>query len=369
MKEIVNREVRRGAGESGTVSDADIEIALKMEKKGTPIPDSLKSHVEAYKAKNAGGGTPTPKPKPKSGKDEDEEEEQEPESGADDDEEEEEDSEDDSESADDEEENDEDESDSEDDDEDEDDEEGDPGRKKNKKPKSGSDPSERPVRTVPISKFQAVKKKGKERLDAALAEVEGLKGTIAELQKSKTKETEEQFQARLKAAAEEIGMNPEDLGKLASFMKKELAIPEGLMKKLEAAGSESPAPTKSKEEQKKEFWNRQFEKFDADFEARLKLPGVDSEMAEHKKAIRDLYFTDGHTHESIYEIWNLHVKPNLTRKKKGVDSPGNGPGAGNELNWEEIAKDPEKIRALTVEQKAKFTEYMGKNSRRTIRRR
>lgn len=347
------REIRR-AERVSEISDEDIQIALEMEKEGTPIPESLKESVEAYKAK-----TNPSKPDPDKDKDEEDEE------GAD----------------------------TRPDDEDPDkkpdfkpspvaDDDKNKGGKKGKKSEGEDeneddegdvDPdkhSQRSIRAMPIDKFKAKKEVWKEREKELLDELNLTKSKLTEYEKAKGDDNTKRMEQILKDAAEKSGIDEDTLKTIFSSMEEVAVKPlQSKVLELEAAvkkASEGKEPTP--EERQRKLDKDQDDKFDKEFDSTLKQSDADAEMAKHKKEIYDLAFTKGHETKSVWEIWTRFVKPKVATKKAPPESPtGQGGGTGGDKDWEEISKDPEKIKNLSITDAEKFQAYMG-NKPRQIRR-
>lgn len=357
------REVRRTERVSD-VSEDDIKIAVELKAEGKEIPESLRPALAAYEAKQ--GGTPAPKPVIPNPEDEEEEEEEDGSGGGaghsseeknpdgtpkipktpnaaekkekkekkpgdvsgDEDEEE--------------------------------DDEG------NKNPVGPKNHSERPIRAMPISKYNAKHEAWKERETELVNELNLTKGKLAEYDKAKTEDNTKKMEQILKDAAEKSGIDEEQLKVIFSTME------EGVIKPLSAKvnelaealkkANEAKAPTP--DEQEKLKWKEQDKKFDQEFDSALTGADADPEMAKHKDAIHELAFTEGYENKSVWEIWTRYVKPKANKKAPG-ESPNGQPGGGaaGDKDWEEIAKDPAKVRALSIEDAEKFQTYMGSKPR------
>jgi len=343
-KKIMNqtdngREIRR-AERVADISEDDIKIALDMEKDGTPIPESLKNAVEDYKSKNnlsekkddeddAGSRPSDEKPDNKDKSDDT------PVAGEDNDKPEDKD-------------NKPDDKDNDDDDED----LVDPDKS-----------SQRQVRAMPIDKFKAKRDAWKEREKELLGELEVSKSKIAEFEKAKSNDNEKKMEQILKDAAEKSGLDEDTLKTIFSSMEEGIVKPlHTKIVELEEAvkkASEKPADEKQRLQDKE-----QDDKFDNEFALTLKQADADPEMSKYKEEIKELAFTKDNVSKSVWEIWNRVLKPKLSTKKAPPESPsGQGGGTGAKVDWEEISKDPEKIRNLSIEDAQKFQEYMGSKPR------
>ncbi len=357
MNKPISREVKRSNVTDTSATEDDIKIALDMEKNGTPIPDSLKSAVDEYKNKNnqqppqkeeekeeeneEESGTEhgtgahqqkkddqqPPKPKPNAEKKEEDEEDEEDLEDVDK------------------------EKKSED--------EG----KNNVVPKK---PLDRPVRFVPIEKYQSKKDGWKKREQELITENTSIKTELENLKKAQEQGNQKKFDERVNELADKLGMDKDQVTSLVEFLKGEVKLPDDVLKKVQEAGKSEP-PKPSKEEEEEKFWKEQNDKFDSDFESALKMKGADPEMVKYKDKIKKLAFAEGFEKMSIRELWTFEVKPKYVNKKPPADNPNGFTPSGVELDWEEVAKDPEKIKSLTIDQAAKFQDYMG-NRPRTIRR-
>jgi len=341
----ISREVRRSNSNDTSASEEDVKIALEMEKNGTPIPESLKSAVEEYKTKNNAKDEKDKDPKEEQVHDapeevDDPENEDEPKDPAEGD-------------------------------------EGEDKDKDNKQPTKEKKPDDegnkkqvvpeadgRPVRVMPIKKFDSIKKGWKEREDELVNENSTLKTELDKLRKAQEEGSQKKFEERASELANKIGMDQEDLKSLIDFLKGEVKLPDEVLKKIQNQ-EEQPKP---KEDDDKEFWKKQDDQFDSEFESALKEPGADKDMAKYKDKIKDLAFTDGYNTKSIWELWTRFIKPKYSSKKAPPENPDGVTPTGEEMDWEEIAKDPAKIKALSIENAEKFQTYMANKNPRQIRR-
>jgi len=325
------RKLERVSKSTG-VSEDDLSIAITLDEEGKEVPESLKPALEAYKAQDGGvpnkkdehasiendgapagsqDDEPENKPKPK-------EEVQKPPKNEDG--------------------------------EGESDDEGEEGKAK------VVPQTKRPIKTIPLKKHLDSKKEWDDEKEKLVKEIDTLKTSHVE-------DSAKKFDEKLKAVADKTGMDMEDLRELVNLSTE--SVQQVIDTKLQAP----PAVQQSEEEKETEFWKKQDDAFNIDFATAVsKFKDKDPEMEKHKDEIKDLFFMEGHTDESIYEIWTLHVKPTTTVKKKSIEGPGdfNG-GNDSEMDWAEIAKDPEKIANLTLAQKEQMTDFLGKQSHRTIR--
>jgi len=342
------------------VTDADIEVALKMEEKGSEVPDSLKPALEKYKKDNPdkfpagdepdGDDPATPedpsKDSPESKPEAKPDESKPTDPGTDSDE-------------------DDDAGDDEGDEEDDDDAGEDP---------VGSKKKRRPVRYIPIKEYKDQKKNWATREGTLVTEVDGLKKKIEELSGSKADDDKKTFEENLEQVANETGFAKGDLQKILDLIEKKVALPADLVERLKKQ-SESPAPestpaapAKSQAEQEKEMIEAQVTEFENEFTTALAEPGADPEMAKHKKAIQRLAFTKGFTTKSVWELYTRFVKPKADKAKKGIDTPGSQPGSGSgeSADFASLAADPVKqrefLRSASMDEKEKFTEYMGRQN-------
>ena len=224
---------------------------------------------------------------------------------------------------------------------------------------------------MPIEKYIAKKEAWKERESELLKELDLTKSKLAEYDKAKGNDNEKRMEQILKDAAEKSGLDEETLKTIFSSMEEGVVKPlQSKITDLEVAikkANESKEPTP--EELQKKSDKEQDDKFDDEFKTTLKSPDADSEMAKHKEEIKTLAFTKGYETKSVWEIWTRFVKPKVATKKAPPESPsGQGGGTGSNKDWEEIAKDPEKIRNLSIDDASKFQDYMGSQKPRPIRR-
>lgn len=327
---------------SDGVSDDDLNIAIKLHEEGKPVPESLQPALEAHLKSQ---GQPQHKENDEDDEKKDKDQvtpEQEP------------DEEDESE-------------------EDEEEDENQPPKPtkdetppQNDKGKEGdkvTPPKPRGVKTVPLDKLLGER-------EAWEKEKSELTKKIEDLGKSQETDTAKEFEKKLDEVSDKTGLDKEDLRELVGLstasLKKELD---------DLRTSVTSGHEKTEEEKQKEYWDDQYNRFDTEFEAALKEKGADPEMAKYKDQIKELAFTEGYNSKSLWELWTRYVKPNAIKKKKSFDGGDENEGDGSggvdttEKDWEAIAKDPSKIAALSIEEKAKFTEYMGNRDRnRPIRR-
>lgn len=354
------RPIRRRESGSAEVTDDDVKIALEMQANGTPIPASLEPAVAAYKAKN--GGAPAAGDDDDDSPDDDTEdgEEGEPKGSGDPAP-----------------------VDGEDDDEDDEDPDAPAAGEKGKAPKESDDGAgdedddddegdgrspkpidQRPVRTIPIGKFQHAKKTWKDRESELTRQLEDRDRTITELSAAVKEKSSADVEKQLSELSEKTGIPVDSLKPLVDYIKGSVALPKELIDRINSVGAAAP----SEKEQEEKFWKQQDENFNRDFDAALKEPGVDKGMAAHKEAIRELAFTKGYERKSIWEIYTRFVKPAATRKGAPPESPTHTPSTTGEKRWREIANDPAAIAALSIADAEKFTEWMGNQGSREIRR-
>ena len=335
------KEIRRVEKVPHATED-DFKIAEKMEKKGVPIPENLRAPYEEYKAQK-NGGQPPKKEEPPKPAEEPKAPPVEPEKpkGS----------------------------------------EADKGGAKQPEKPVGSEGA-RPVRYIPVKEFKDKEDAWKSREGELVAQVTGLEQTIEKLNSKKAGETSEEWKARVAKVAEKTGFAPDDIEAIASLFRGETdSLPAKTEKKVEAAAApekpkEEPkppaepvkpaAPQKTKEQLDADFWKEQDDQFDADFAAALKEPGADPTMADRKEAIKKAAFTAGNEKKSLWEIDTRIVKPKADKAKKSPDSPGGipGGGTGEAADFDSLAADPVKqrefLRTASIDQKEKFTEYMGR---------
>jgi len=354
MSQQISREVKRSNTTDTSATEEDIKIALDMEKNGTPIPESLKSAVDEYKNKNQ-------QPPQEVKKDEDEEEPgSERETGA---RQQDKDNQQTPKPKPDAEKKEEDEDDGDDFDDVDKEKKSDGEGKNNVVPKK---PTDRPVRFMPIEKYKSKKEGWEKRENDLVTENTSIKAELENLRKAQEQGNQKKFDERVDELADKLGMDKDQVTSLVEFLKGEVKLPDEVLKKVQEGGTtETPKP--SKEEEQKKFWKEQDDKFESDFEAALKEKDADPLMAKYKDKIKKFAFTEGFEKKSVWEIWTRDVKPVYVNKKPPADGPNGFTPTSVELDWEEISKDPEKIHNLTIEQAAKFQDYMGSKSR-TIRR-
>jgi hypothetical protein len=351
-KKVINREVRISNNADTSASEEDVKIALDMEKNGTPIPDSLKDAVEQYKKnQNPPHKENEEEPEPKETHDpaEDEEEETEeletpPKNDAEKSKKEikkEGESED--------------------------------LNKEKKPPDEGkknvvpSNQMERPIRAMPIGKFNKIKENWEKEKEELLSKSKDLETQVQNLTKAFNEGNQKKVDDRINELAEKTGLEGADLKALIEVIKSEVKIPDDILKKIQEKSNDQP--TENAEDKEKKVWSEQDKQFDSEFESALNDNGADKSMEKYKDKIKELAFTDGYQSKSVWELWTRFIKPKYVNKKAPPENPSGNPSTLESKNWEEIAKDPQKIRDLSTKEAEEFTEYMASKSTREIRRR
>lgn len=339
------REIR-SASRVPDVSNDDLKIAIELDKEGKQIPDSLKPALEAHKAEH--GGSPikkvdekpeedaVPLPKVDAPKDPPEDPKKPVAGGKDDDG---------GESG--------------------DDTKGEDGRAEDESNVELKNPSKRPVRAMPISKFNAKNEAWKEQKAELLGELDVAKAKIAEFEKASKAGDENKMEEILKTAAEKSGIDEDTLKTIFSVMEDGAIKPlQAKIADLESAiktANVAKAPTADDAEKAK--WKEQDDKFEEEFVSTLKGADTDPEMAKHKDEIKELAFMEGYESKSVWEIYTRFVKPKANKKAPAENPNGNGGGTKSDTDWDAIATDPEKIRALSLSDAEKFQNYMASKPR------
>ena len=374
MSENKEPEIRRTNRDPGPISEDDIKIAEGLEKQGLEIPESLKVAYEAHKAKNQ---TPAPTPDPAPDPKPEEEKDKKDETGAGDtvDPQPTEDNKDKKSKSK--------KSDAAKDDKDKDDKSGkEPGGEGegeggegtvdlNKHPK-------RSTRQVPYSKLKHSREAWEKKEGELLKQLKIATDKLEEYKTAKTEKDEVKIKEILKAAAEKSGLEEDVLKSILDTIEelrvKPLASKIKVLEKAVEDATSKSEPTQEEKDKKEE--EEQDDKFDKDFEAALKADDADPEMANHKEEIKKFAFMEEHIARSIWEIYTRFVKKAKSEKKAPPENPsGTGGDQPSDKNWEEIAKDPKKIAALSTDPGPKgepseaeqFQTHMG-NKPRPIRR-
>lgn len=156
----------------------------------------------------------------------------------------------------------------------------------------------RPVKAVPVKKYQDEKRKWKEQNS-------NLKLEIEKLQQAKPDQSETEKELDLGELAEEYGVDKEFVNKLASKISAKAQLPDTDKAKLDFLTAKYET-----------------EKADTEFDSavgKLQEDYPDEPIADYKDKIKKLGYTEGYTELSTYELYFRLVKPEIPTKKKTAE--------------------------------------------------
>lgn len=188
---------------------------------------------------------------------------------------------------------------------------------------------------VTLKKHQRVKTKLKDR-------IKELEQQIADRPESVDKE--------LKELADETGMKPEALAKLAKIVQKR-AIPAGTLKEIEA------------------FKAAQIERHQGvAFKKELKALIAKHPAAKDAKGkLRALAFTEKNKNRTLADIYFMDVQPTQRSGKRTAEPSRGGAGRNTgELDFEEIRRDPKLMAKLSDDDFDKYVEWEQKHKKSSI---
>ena len=179
----------------------------------------------------------------------------------------------------------------------------------------------RPLKAVPVAKYQGEKKKWKEKESTLLEEIETLK--------KNPNSTEKETDASLKELAEEYNLDEKFVDKLAANV-----------------GSKSKMSDEDRA--KLDFLSNKYETEKADTEfneviKKLATDYPDEPVKDHMDKIKELAYTEGYLELSTYELWFRHIKPNLPKVKKTSEKSRTVTESSDELDLTDPNLDSTKL--------------------------
>ena len=197
----------------------------------------------------------------------------------------------------------------------------------------------RPVKAVPVAKYQNEKHKWREKESKLLEEIESLKTNTTKSEETKSTDLDE--------LAEEYNLDPEFVKKLTDTISSKSKLSDDDKRKLE-------------------FLSEKYEREKADTEftdvvTKFATDYPDEPIKEHLDKIKELAYTEGHTDQSVFELWFRYIKPNLPQVKHTAEKSRKTSETNKDIDFNDPNLD---IDSLSDEDFDKYTEVQASKEKR-----